>query len=91
MLGLTSVLSLMALLLARVEGDSGCPVLLQPAGAETTGRYFVVLKPQTTNSEMDRLMQIVLELSEDSKIHHVAKIVSKAFNVKLSNTSLQMV
>ena len=92
LLCLILVLVLCCVLLGTgVQGDSGCPVLLQPPGTDTTGCFFVVLKDETSDLEMEELMQTVLEMSEDSKIHSAVKMVSKAFTVKLSNESLEMV
>ena len=87
---LISILCLLVLDVS-VQGDSGCPVLLQPAGTATTGCYFIVLKQQTSNEEMDELMDTISQLSEDSKVHSFVKKVSKAFTVKLSPESLELV
>ncbi len=86
-----SLILCFVLLGARVQGDSGCPVLLQPAGAKTTGCYFIVLREESSDEEMEEVMHTISEMSEDSQIHSAVRMVSKAFTVRLSPESLERV
>ena len=75
---------------ARGKGSRSA-LLRQPAGAATTGSYFIVLRDKTNEEEMEQTMASISKLAEDSRIGNIIKKVSKAFTVKLSPLSLELV
>lgn len=81
------------LLLAAGAHDGFCrrPVLRVPREAPTTGRYMVVLKEKTSVAEMQQVLTRILRMSDDSKVYGYVEKVAKAFTVKLSSYSLELV
>ena len=74
-----------------MQCDSRRPLLRNPQGSAGTGCYFVVLHEKATEEEMLQLMVTISKLADDSKIYSEIHTVSKAFTVKLSPFSLELV
>ena len=86
-------ISALCLVLVEARGKEGSrrPIIRQPTGSATTGCYSVVLKDKITEPEMEEAMATISKLSEDSRIYSIVKKVAKAFTVKLSAYSLELV
>lgn len=81
------------LLLAAGARDGLCRrlVLRVPREVPTTGRYIVVLKDKTTLTELQQVLLRVLRTADDAKVYGYVEKVVKAFTVKLSPYSLELV
>ena len=84
-------LSLSLWLLGSVKCELRRPVLRKPLGSRWTGCYFIVLKDKTTEDEMQDLMNTVSKLATGGMIYNMVHKISKAFTVKLSPYSLELV
>ena len=84
---------LLLLLLAADAHDGLCGrlVLRAPREAPTTGRYIVVLKEKTSPTELQQVLTRVLQVADDAKVYGYVEKVAKAFTVRLSSHSLELV
>ena len=67
------------------------PVLRAAPTAVTTGNYMVVLRRNTTMVAMQNLLSKASKHADDAKIHRYVKTVAKAFTLKLSPYTLEVV
>lgn len=74
-----------------MQCESRKPVLYNPRGRPGTGCFFVVLDKKTTEEEFEAALVTISKLAEDSSVYTVIRKVSKAFTVKLSAYSLELV
>ena len=79
------------LLLGEVNCDSRRPLLRVPSGGQVTGCYVVVLREKATEEEMSQTMNTVSKLADGAIIYNSVHRVVKAFTVKLSSYSLEIV
>lgn len=86
-------LSLLALAVSVVAGQSPCPLLMASgvSDADKTGCYIVNLRKETTQEEFQAIQRQVLQRTDDHKIYGSVQRVVKAFTVKMSAYSLQSV
>lgn len=68
-----------------------CPLLHAAEGVNKTGCYIVVLRQATTPEKFDEILQTATNMAEESRAYGVVRTVSKAFTVKLSAYSLNLV
>ena len=61
------------------------------ATAVTTGNYVIVLRRSTTIETLHHLLLKASKHSDDSKIHRYTETVAKAFTLKLSPYSVEVV
>ena len=76
--------------LIRIEAKR-CPILYASSESETTGCYIVVLKEATTHEKFQEIVQRAVAMTDDAKVHGAVEKVIKAFTVKLSPSSLEVV
>lgn len=81
----------LCLLLSNVECESRRPVVRMRSRTPGTGCYFVVLRKKATEEEMVQTLHTVSKLADGSKIYSQVHKVVKAFTVKLSSYSLEIV
>lgn len=68
-----------------------CPLLHAAEGANKTGCYIVVLHKETTPEKLTEIIQRATNMADGHKIYGVVQKVAKAFTVKLSPYSLNLV
>ena len=68
-----------------------CPLLHANEGTNRTGCYIVVLHRATTQERFTEILKRVSSMADGSKVSGVVRTVSKAFTVKLSAYSLNLV
>ena len=68
-----------------------CPLLHAAEGANKTGCYIVVLHKETSPEKFTEIVQRATSMAEGHKLHGLVKNVTKAFTVKLSAYSLNLV
>ena len=76
---------------ATCAAESRRPVLRAAPTAVTTGNYVVVLRKNTTTETLYHLLSKASKYTDDAKIHRYAETVAKAFTLKLSPYSLEVV
>ena len=76
---------------ATCEGESRRPVLRAAPTAVTTGNYVVVLRRNTTTETLHHLLSKASKHSDGTKVHRYVGTVAKAFTLKLSPYSLEVV
>lgn len=79
------------LLFGNIKCELRRPLLRLSSGSQGTGCYFVVLREKATEEEMLQTMHTVSKLAEGSKVYSQVHKVAKAFTVKLSSYSLEIV
>ena len=79
------------LVAATCVAESRRPVLRAAPNAVKTGNYVVVLRRNTTNETLQRLLSKASKHSDDAKIHRYVETVAKALTLKLSPYSLEVV
>ena len=89
MLAATWIVCLLAA--ATCVAESRRPVLRAAPNAVTTGNYVVVLRRNTTNETLQRLLSKASKHSDDNRVHRYVETVAKAFTLKLSPYSLEVV
>ncbi|KAL5493199.1 hypothetical protein EMCRGX_G014343 [Ephydatia muelleri] len=75
---------------ATCAAESRRPVLRAAPTAVTTGNYVVVLRKNTTTETLYHLLSKASKYTDDAKIHRYAETVAKAFTLKLSPYSLEV-
>eukprot|EP00731_Ephydatia_muelleri_P010994 Em0005g1580a len=70
--------------------ESRRPVLRAAPTAVTTGNYVVVLRRNTTTETLHHLLSKASKHSDDTKVHRYVRTVAKAFTLKLSPYSLEV-
>ena len=68
-----------------------CPLLHAPEGADRTGCYIVVLDSTIAPEKFAEILERATGLSEGNRVHGLVQNVSKAFTLKLSTESLNLV
>ena len=71
--------------------ESRRPVLRAAPNAVTTGNYVVVLRKNTTNETLQRLLSKASRYTDDNRVHRYVETVAKALTLKLSSYSLEVV
>ena len=87
-------LALLLLLAAGVRNglcSNRRPVLRVPRQAQTTGRYIVVLRENTSVAELRQVLTRVLRISNIAKVYGYVEKVTKAFTVELPSYALELV
>ena len=82
---------LLLLVLAVGCAARRCPLLHAAEGENKTGCYIVVLRQATTQEKFNEILQTATSMAEESRVYGVVRTVSKAFTVKLSAYSLNLV
>ncbi len=77
----------------QVEALGGIrkPLLRVPRGVEGTGNYVVVLGKDASEENLQEAVAAASKLADGRKIYNQVHTVSKAFAVKLSPLSLELV
>ena len=75
--------SILAALLIAVSGQQGKPkpLMKAPEGSTTTGHHIVVLREDTSKSELHDVMERVKRMSEDVVVHRYTEHVGKTLTV----------
>ena len=79
------------LAVATCVAESRRPVLRAAPNAVTTGNYVVVLRRNTTTETLQEIMSRASKYSDDNMVHRYVDTVAKAFTLKLSSYSLEVV
>ena len=79
------------LAVATCAAESRRPILRAAPTAVTTGNYVIVLRRSTTIETLHHLLLKASKHSDDSKIHRYTETVAKAFTLKLSPYSVEVV
>ena len=82
-----------AVLLALILGSVAeqCPLLHAPEGADRTGCYIVVLDRTVAPEKFAEILERATGLAEENRVYGLVKNVAKAFTLKLSTESLNIV
>ena len=70
---------LAVLLLSPANGSK--PLVKAPTGATTTGHHIVVLKQDSSKSDLQKVMEKVKRMSDDVTVHRYTEHVGKTFTV----------
>ena len=68
-----------------------CPLLHAPEGANRTGCYIVVLDSTIAPEKFAEILERATALAEENRVYGLVQSVSKAFTLKLSTESLNLV
>ena len=68
-----------------------CPLLHAPEGANRTGCYIVVLDSTIAPEKFAEILKRATDLAEGKHVYGLVQNVSKAFTLKLSTESLNLV
>ena len=71
--------------------ESRRPVIRAAPTAIKTGNHVVVLRRNTTAETLHHFLARAAKLSDDTKVHRYVETVAKAFTIKLSPYSLEVV
>ena len=87
------ILLLFILLPQVILAEKKCPLLKATGASEEdkTGCYIVVLNNATTADKFQEILGKVLNMSEDAKVYGSVQRVAKAFTVKLSEITVEVV
>ena len=92
---LTTSLFVAVALLVTLVHDVRCysrkPVLRKPAGSAKTGCYIIAIKEKATEADVQELLTRVVRASDEHKMYGMVQKATRAFTVKLSPYSLEMV
>ena len=67
------------------------PVFRAPRDAPTSGNYIVVLKQDSSKQELQEIITKSLKVADDATVYGYVEKTAKAFAVKLSSYSLELV
>ena len=79
------------LLVSAACAASRRPVIRAAPTAIKTGNHVVVLRRNTTAETLHHFLARAAKLSDDAKVHRYVETVAKAFTIKLSPYSLEVV
>lgn len=89
------VIVLLPLLISTLVQDVKCgsrkPLLRKPSGSAKTGCFIIAINEKATEAEVDELMKRVILASDEHKMFGRVQKATRAFTVKLSAYSLEMV
>ena len=68
-----------------------CPLYRAARDASTTGKYIVVLEESISEEEFQRVLNNIVQLSDDHKAIGVVRFVEKSFTVQLNVMCLAIV
>lgn len=73
------------------SGVSRRPLLRKPVTSLKTGCYIIAIKEKATDEEVEELLATVVKASDGQKMYGLVRKATRAFTVKLSPYSLEMV
>ena len=79
------------LVLSLTASARQCPLLHAPDSANKTGCYIVVLQEDTSPESVSEILQNATRLAEENKVYGFVQKAVKAFTLKLSAYSLDLV
>ncbi len=67
------------------------PLLRKPLSSPKTGCYIIAIKDKATDEQVQELLSRVIKASDNHKMYGLVQKATRAFTVKLSPYSLEMV
>lgn len=67
------------------------PLLRKPDSSPKTGCYIIGIREKATEEQVQALLAAVIKVSDDHKMYGLVEKATKAFTVKLSPYTLEMV